>query len=56
MPEQDWLQLFPDIAICPVLAEDVSRVDLSGDVVEGDHVRSNRFSRAVARETVPPLV
>ena len=48
-PKQKRLQLFPDLAVPPMLAEDVGRVDLSGDVVEGDHTRCHGFAGALVR-------
>ena len=38
MPEEYGLELFPHLAIPPMLTEDIGRVDVPGDMVEADHV------------------
>ena len=48
-PEQHRLQLLPHLAVSPMFTENISRVDLPRDVVEGDHPRSDGFARVMIR-------
>ena len=46
-PKQQWLQLFPDLLKAPMLAQDVSRVDVTGDVDKVDDTTGDCFSNSV---------
>ena len=46
-PEEHGLQLFPYLAVSPVLTEDVSGVDLPWNVVEVYHSGRDSLPRAV---------
>ena len=49
-PKEEGFELRPDGGVSPVLAEDVSRIDLSVDVEELDHSRGNGFTDTVEGE------
>ena len=55
-PEQERLELFPYLAVAPVLAEDVSRVDLPWNVVEAYHSGRNGFACVMVSQSMPTLV
>ena len=46
-PKQQWLQLFPDLLEAPMLAQDVRRVDVTGDVDKVNDTTGNSFSNSV---------
>ena len=46
-PEKKWLEDVPDLTIPPVLAQDVSWIDLSRNMIDGGDSCGHRFSNTV---------
>jgi hypothetical protein len=44
LKEEKWLEVVPDLRICPMLAEDISRVENTIDVMHRDEFGSNGFT------------
>ena len=55
-PEQDGLQLGPDLAISPMLTKDIRWIDLPWDVVHPNHSRCHRLAGVVVGQPMPSLV
>ena len=56
LPEQEWLELLPDLLVSPMLTKDVSWVNVTRDMVELDHSTCNGFTDTVVGEHCMPLV
>ena len=53
--EEEWSECGVDLAVAPVLAEDVGRVDLPRDVVKAHHFGCHGLSREMIGECVVSL-
>ena len=47
LPEQEWLELLPDLLVSPMLAKDVSWVDFTRDMKELNHPTCDGFTNAM---------
>ena len=56
LPEQEWLELLPDLLVSPMLTENVSWVNLTRDMEELDHSTFNSFTNMMVGEHCMPLV
>ena len=43
LPEQEWLELLPDLLVSPMLTKDVSWVNLTRDMEQLDHSTRDGF-------------
>ena len=50
LPEKKWLEDIPDLTIPPVLAQDVSWIDLSRNMIDGGNSCSHCFADTVPRK------
>ncbi len=48
-PEEKWLEKLPNLLVTPMLTKDVSWIDHSWDMVEGDDFRGNCLMHTVER-------
>ena len=56
LKEEKWLEVVPDLRVCPMFAEDISRVENTFEVMHLDELGSNGFANTMKRQCIMALV
>ena len=56
LKEEKWLEVVPDLRVCPMFAEDISRVENTFEVMHLDELSSNGFADTMEGQRIMVLV
>jgi hypothetical protein len=56
LKEEKWLKVVPDLWVCPMFAEDISRVENTFKVMHLDELGGNGLTNMMERQCIMALV
>ena len=56
LKEEKWLEVVPDLRVCPMFAEDISRVENTFKVMHPDELGGNGLTNTMERQCIMTLV